>query len=737
MERERFGRLEAILEAVWEVDGEGRRTEVLEELCGDDPALRAEAERLLALDRSDGFLEDPPLGGLRGDLRDIVTEGSGAPTLEAGEPAFSTLRLAAGAIVGSYEILEPLGEGGMGAVFLARRHDGVHRRRVALKVLATALTDGASRERFRAEREILAHLSHPNIASLLDGGTTSEGRPYLVMEWVDGVPIDRYCRRENLDLGARLLLFIKVCAAVEVAHRSLIVHRDLKPANILVDADGEPKLLDFGIAKLLRPETVSAAEWVTATGSQPMTPAYASPEQVAGGQITTAVDVYALGILLFELLTGERPYSLSGVHLAEAIRRICQVVPPKPSAQLRQRLDADGAPGGLADLPAVQRRLRGDLDAIVGMALRKEPERRYASAQSLREDVENHLAGHPVKAADDSWLYRSAKFVRRHRAAVSAAALVWLMILGFTTGLLVQGRQVEKERNRATFTSEFMLDIFTGADPWSVEARHLSTEEMLDRARLALAERDELGDEKADLLHTVGSAYAGIGQFVKAEELLRAALVERRARGDGGALVAETMSRLVEAMRWQGRLQDSFALVDEALALLDRQGLGDSRQGIAAVIQRANLLDSLGRYSDSEAAFRRAVEMAQSRGALDLEAVALQRFGMAQYRLGRFGRALEVLEESLEVHLRAFGRDHPRTAQTLTEVGAARIHLGRFDAAAEVLEEAGATQRALLGDAHPEVARTLNRQGQLAVARGEHSLADALLGESVSILRRR
>ncbi|MEO1088540.1 MAG: serine/threonine-protein kinase, partial [Acidobacteriota bacterium] len=368
-----------------------------------------------------------------------------------------------------------------------------------------------------AEREILAHLSHPNIASLLDGGTTLEGRPYLVMEWVDGVPIDRYCRREKLGLSARLRLFMKVCAAVEVAHRSLIVHRDLKPANILVDADGEPKLLDFGIAKLLRPETVSAEEWVTATGSQPMTPAYASPEQVAGGQITTAVDVYALGILLFELVTGQRPYSLSGVHLAEAIRRICSVVPPKPSAQLLRLLDAGDTVPGLGDsgqdLVAVSRRLRGDLDSIVGMALRKEPERRYASAQSLREDVESHLGGHPVKAADDSWLYRSAKFVRRHRSAVAAAALVWLMILSFTAIVLVQGKQVEEERNRATFTSDFMLDIFTGADPWSVEARHLSTEEMLDRARLALDERDQLGDEKADLLHTVGSAYAGIGQF--------------------------------------------------------------------------------------------------------------------------------------------------------------------------------------------------------------------------------
>ncbi|MEM1182094.1 MAG: tetratricopeptide repeat protein [Acidobacteriota bacterium] len=737
MEREHFGRLEAILEAAWEAKDESQRRAVLDEMCGDDAELRREVERLIALDRSDEFLEDSPVGDLLGDLE----ADSAAPTLEAGEPGAFQVLVGPGTRIGSYEILEPLGEGGMGAVFLARRHDGVHHREVALKILATALTDGASRDRFRAEREILAHLSHPNIASLLDGGTTADGRPYLVMEWVDGVPVDRFCRREGLGIAARLELFVKVCAAVEVAHRSLIVHRDLKPANILVDADGEPKLLDFGIAKLLRPEEISAQEWVTATGSQPMTPAYASPEQVNGGQITTAVDVYALGILLFELLTGQRPYSLAGVPLVEAIRRICSVVPPKPSAQVLAAAEGAGAIEGLAESPSelqqVGRQLRGDLDAIVGMALRKEPERRYASAQSLREDVESHRSGHPVKAAHDTWSYRLVKFVSRNRSAVAATTVVFLMIVTFLGILLVQGERLKEERNRATFTSDFLLDIFIGADPWSVEARNLSTEEMLDRGREALAELEAGGDEKADLLHTIGAAYAGIGQFTKAEELLRSGLEARRLRGDGGGALAETMARLGEALRWQGRLDEGAQILEDAIELLTEEGLADSRQGVVALIQQANVLDTLGRYRDSEGTYDQAVAIARREDYVDLEAVALHRLGMAQRRLERYDSALALLQESFEVHLRAFGRRHPRTGQALTEVGAVLINRGDLEEATAVLREAEATQRSLLGDDHPERARVLNWQGQLALVKGDAGRAERLLGESTELLRRR
>ncbi len=381
----------------------------LQELTAGDAELREAVARLLAAhDAAGGFLD------------------AGPPTLAMPDVDVAVV----GRRIGAYEVVRELGRGGMGTVYLGVRVDDQYRKAVAIKVLRAALDRDVLHVRFARERQILASLDHPDIARLIDAGTTKDGQPYLVMDLVDGVPIDEYCTRHDLSIDARLVLFRRVCEAVHHAHRHLIVHRDLKPRNILVTADGSPRLLDFGIAKLLSPDD-GEAPGVTETSLRVMTPEYASPEQARGERVTTASDIYSLGVILFQLLTGQRPYRLPSTRLDEIVRTICDTPAARPSA---------------VAAPTVTRRLRGDLDAIVLAALRKEPERRYGSVAQLSEDVRLHLAGHPIVARPDTWRYRLSKFVRRHRLAAAAAVIVAASLVGGLGVAVWQARVASQAR---------------------------------------------------------------------------------------------------------------------------------------------------------------------------------------------------------------------------------------------------------------------------------------------------
>lgn len=426
----------------------GARPAHLDAACGDDARLRDEVESLLAShERAGGFLEAPAVAFAPSLL-------SGGP--DASEPSFAERH------VGQYRIERELGRGGMGAVFLARRADDEYEKQVAVKLIRGGPGDRLLLHRFLGERQILADLDHPNVARLIDGGATEDGTPYLVMDYIEGVPVDEYCDRERLSTSARLRLFRDICAAVDYAHRNLVVHRDLKPSNILVTADGTPKLLDFGIAKLLVPGGAPAGA-ETATAARMMTPEYASPEQVRGASITTASDIYSLGVLLYKLLTGHQPYRFKTLLPAEIENVICETDPEKPSAVVarpREQASADGPTTGLVTPETVgrargehpgdlRRRLKGELDAIVLTAMRKEPERRYASAAQFSEDIRRHLEGRPVLAHQDSFGYRATKFVRRNRAAVTAAALVIVALVAGLALALWQAGVARRERDRA------------------------------------------------------------------------------------------------------------------------------------------------------------------------------------------------------------------------------------------------------------------------------------------------
>jgi eukaryotic-like serine/threonine-protein kinase len=413
MSHDRFRRCEELFHSAAAL-AEGERDAFLRQACPDDPALRADVERLLAAHaRSGSFIEAPAIAA-------------------AGEWVLAEENLA-GRRIGPYQVVRELGRGGMGAVYLAERADGQYEQRVALKLIKRGMDTEQVLARFRAERQILASLDHPNIARLLDGGSTEQGVPFFAMEYIEGEPIDTYADRRSLGVEERLQLFLQVCGAVAYAHQHLVVHRDIKPLNVLVTPEGVPKLLDFGIAKVLHdsPDEMTS----TVTGMRLLTPEYASPEQVEGRHATTVSDVYALGVVLYELLTGRSPYrprSRAPMDMVEAVRT---TDPERPSAA-----------GGTEKL---RRRLRGDLDTILLTALRKEPARRYQSVERLAGDLRRHLEGLPVRARPDTFGYRAGKFVRRNRVAVAAGTLVLLALVGGTVATAYQARQARAAQARA------------------------------------------------------------------------------------------------------------------------------------------------------------------------------------------------------------------------------------------------------------------------------------------------
>jgi WD40 repeat protein/serine/threonine protein kinase len=442
MTPERWQQVDKIFQLAMDLEGSPRAA-FLDEACAGDPDLRREVESLLAsYAQAPSFLEAPALGAAADPLKDDDR--------------------AVGRHIGLYKILRALGQGGMGMVYLAARADGEYHKQVAIKLIKRGMDTAAVVRRFRHERQMLADLEHPNIARLIDSSTTEDGRSYFIMEYVDGLPLDQYCDQHRLSVEERLTLFRTVCAAVHYAHQNLIVHRDLKPSNILVTADRVPKLLDFGIAKWLHPEP-SGQTLTSTAGPRPMTPEYASPEQVRGGTITTASDVYALGAVLYELLTGQRPHRTEGHSLSEVERLICEEEPERPSAvvgRVKAAPDADGhghsprppdgeRSGRGGSLEGLRRRLAGDLDNIILMALRKEPARRYASVQEFSEDIRRHLEGRPVIARKDTLAYRSGKFVRRNKAAVLATGLIVLSLISGTVIATWQAHRAQQQRVRA------------------------------------------------------------------------------------------------------------------------------------------------------------------------------------------------------------------------------------------------------------------------------------------------
>jgi serine/threonine-protein kinase len=633
LDRERWERIATVFGRALDA-GAAERAALLDQLCGSDRTIRGEVEAMLdAHERGDGLLAERRLAG-------------------EDDPAASASSLAPGTRVGPYRIVSEIGSGGMGDVHRAERADGAYSQTVALKVLRPGYRTAEMVRRFRIEREAVARLAHPCIVPILDGGTLDDGRPWLAMQYAEGVPITRYCAERSLSVRDRLALFARVADAVQFAHGHLVVHRDIKPSNILVDGDGTPRLLDFGIAKLLDSRADASLAGDTRPELRLFTPEYAAPEQLLGEPPGTATDIHALGVLLFEMLTGVKPFAAAGRTASELERAILEQPAPVPSAVTASRASA--------------RQLRGDLDRVVMMALRKEPERRYASAAQMAEDVERHLAGRPVIARPDSTRYRVARFVARNRALVAGGVAAAVLLTGFAATATVQARRIARERDRADrerVEAEDVLAILTGLFERADPNKHPGGDTLRVTALLDDAEQEveRLGadpERQSALWRAVGRMRAARGEYARAIALLTRAYERRRAlSGERDIEAARTHHEIAQVMRSFRGEAAARPMLDSSLAEL-RALLGEDHEEVKQATSDLLLVtsDSLA----ARALLARVMEMEQRAPSRDPVAIAerLNARGADRLGAGRPAEAASLFQASLEVLARAYPPEH-------------------------------------------------------------------------------
>ena len=712
----------------------GDRAAWLREQCSDD-VLRAEVEALLhAYDTGEGVLDRNALDVAR-------------PLL--GTPLASTQ-------IGPYRVLREIGRGGMGVVYLAERADGQYRRQVAIKLLRSSPYADELQRRFLAERQILASLNHPNIAQLLDGGVTEGRLPYLVMEFVDGVPITTYCDRQRLSVEERLLLFRDVCAAVHHAHQNLVIHRDIKPSNILVTSDRRVKLLDFGIAKLLNPTLGSVDQPYTQAEWRVMTPEYASPEQVRGESLTTASDVYALGVLLYELLSGRPAHRLTSGSPQDLTDIIVKRDPLLPSVSVRSpeppRSDAHASPATPEAVAAergvtverLRRRLEGDLDAIMMMALRKESARRYGSVDLMWEDIQRHLDGLPVLAHRPTRWYRARKFVARHRVEAVAAAVVAVSLVGGATVGIRQAMVASRERDRAEQAlgqsreaTEFLVRLFRTPSAPGTSRDQLTARELVTAGRGIV---DELSDQplvQAQMLDALGRVQGHVARFDDAEQMLRRSLALRRAQeGVDHPDVAKTLVYLSGVIRQRGKTEEAKQALRDAIAI-QRRALGARHPDVASTLTTLAELEDDDAVSES--LLRDALDIQRAAFGTEHDEIAVTLTKLADVRRTR--GAVEdgevLMRQSLAIRERVSGPDHPLTATHLYLLGNYLQDYSGQPAAAESLY---ARSLAILQKQPPRwlpnVSAVLSGLIGIAQKRGDYVRAESLAREALDAQRR-
>jgi serine/threonine protein kinase len=651
-----------------------QRQDYLAELAHSDPELSLELQSLLASHQEAGvdFLNTPALQTTQDDA-------------ESGQP-----RTLLGRRLGAYQIVELIGAGGMGEVYRAFRADDQYRMQVALKVVRGGQDSSFVFQRFKNERQILASLDHPNIAHLLDGGTTGEGAPYFVMELIEGESIDRYCGHHSLSTTDRLLLFLQICSAVQYAHQRLIIHRDLKPGNILVTADGIPKLLDFGIAKILDPSVATDGFAPTLTQFRALTPSYASPEQINGEPITTSSDVYSLGVILYELLTGHHPYQMAGDTPEKVARAACELEPKRPSSVVRESGRSEkghnqgtaiaGSMPTTRDAEKLKRALKGDLDNIVLMALRKEPPRRYSSVEHFAQDIRRHLENLPVSARNDTVAYRISKFARRHRVGIAAAVIVVVALL-LGMGMTIQQKRradrrfndVRKLANSLIFEIHDSIQNLPGATP--------SRKLLLDRALEYLDSLSKEAGGDISLQRELAAGYlrigmvqgstvdASLGQTDAALSSLRKAVAIREAiaranpnNTDDQLNLATAYRNLARVLRGAGRLE-ARAPIEQALAVTERLSAQakpspevDKERSIEYDVL-ANIQDESGDHAGSLETQKKACVIAQNllkaspqdRSFKHMAAICTVELGLGLTELGQRTEALQFFQTGLEL----------------------------------------------------------------------------------------
>jgi tetratricopeptide (TPR) repeat protein len=630
----------------------------------------------------------------------------------------------AGLRVGAYTLVSPIGRGGMGTVWLAERSDGRFTRNAAVKLLNASLVGRAGEDRFKHEGTLLARLTHPNIAHLLDAGVTATGQPFLVIEYVEGEHIDKYCARRGLDVRARIRLFLSVLDAVAHAHANLIVHRDIKPSNVLVRDDGVVKLLDFGIAKLLDQDASDPGTALTADGVRPLTPEYAAPEQLTGGTITTATDVHALGVLLYLLLGGPHPASGTSGSAADLVRIIVETETPRLSQV---------APNGKA--------FRGDLDNILAKALKKQPQERYGSVTAFADDLRRYLRHEPVSARHDSVVYRSMKFLQRRARFVATTAVILAGIaalVGFYTVRLASERdRARTEAAKSATITELLTSLLTGADPYATRESEPTVRNILDagaaRVQKELADQPEL---KAEMMTVIGRVYQRLGHVDRATPLLEEAYKIGRDAGDSARL-GSTMTEFGVLIRDRGDPVAATAILEEALAMR-RRVLGTVDKDVAVtLVELGRAFEDRGMYDRAEPLLREALAIRQQVFGDEHRETATSKSALALVlRLrGDIAGAEPLFREALETSRRVLSDDHPNVGAGWNNLGLLMLEKRDFAAAEPMFRQALAIRRKHFGDRDPSVWPNMNNLGVSLREQGKFAEAATVLGDALAIVR--
>jgi len=733
---------------------EGQRERWLRVQCGEDHALFAAVSGLLRADAAASLLD--------GDVAELAEPlVTGIVDREAGNSAQHV-----GAHFGPYIVRQLLGRGGMGSVWLAERDDGGFQQRVAIKLMASALPSDEALQRFAQERQILAKLQHPNIARVLDGGSV-EGAPWFAMDYVEGIALDEYAKRHALPIEEKLRLFCKVVNAVQFAHQNLVVHRDLKPSNILVDAGSDPHLLDFGVAKLLD-------EGIELTASRaPLSMAYAAPEQIVGKTITTATDIYSLGVILYQLLSGSRPYKNKGNGTLALMQAITDTDPEPPSRVASTQTTRDS------------RRLRGDLDTIVLKCLSRDPLRRYASAQALSDDIDAFLRQMPIRARPESWHYRAGKFARRHPLGVALGVLALSAVLGLSIYSTLKAREAELERiatakqaDRATAVQDFLIGIFEQQRPDATLGASISAKDLLDRAEQKLASGAKLNaDTRAVLLDTLSRLRYDLSDFEAALRLTEEAVRHAGASfGETSAQYAQALVQRSDALQQVGRSDEAVVDCQRAIPLLRNAGLAVPEM-VSALLNCAAMLRNDGRVDEARRWVDEAGELvamaspadpklvrsmlrarsrlahARSEHALAVEllseligllradpniapsdlATALHSRAASNKPLGNTRAAIDDYREALALHHKVFGPKHFLSIETQSSLATVLYEVGESVEAERLQQEALVLARETLGSDNPTLAFTLSDAAIQAFMRRDFAGAAALLEEAIAV----
>ncbi len=702
MDPEKWNKIEMLCYEAIDLEGKDRQTYLLNS-CGDDKELYTEVMSLL---------EQVNIGSLPQPFVHIRPSS-----------VFKDEKSLSEQMIGPYRLIREIASGGMGQVYLAVRNDEQFKRYVALKVIRKELVDEHILNRFYEERQILASLNHPHIARLFDGGTTDEEIPWFAMEYVDGVPVTDYLAQRKASIETRIRMFLKICAAVQYAHQNLVIHRDLKPENILINEEGDPKLLDFGIAKLISFELKTNR---TQFQHRIMTPEYASPEQVRHDPITTASDVYALGVLLYKLLTGSLPYEFQKRTPVAIENTVCNTIPELPSSKTGSNI------------------IKGDLDSIIMKSLKKDPSERYSSAEQLAGDLNRYLENRPVLAQKDSIGYQARKFVSRNKWSIAISAVIAMLVVTFAIVTFVQSKAIqaraveaEQQRERAEQISLFLTNLFELVNPDEAQDNALSAVELLQRG----AERveTEFGDQpqqQADLYLAISDVFESLGSF---DEALHLAKKANKLLNEFHEDIHPEIARSLNSIGWVYRQKTDFAQADSFLtaALTMRRNLyGSGHPDVARSLNDlAVLKQSMGDYTATDSLLKESIEIRKTLSEEPSEAVgvALSNYAALKYGIGDFEAAENLMKEAVEILLITAGDSDMQTANAMSNLAAIMMVQQKNESALDYYQQALEVRLKILGPDHPDIASSYAHLGNLHRGTGNYGEAEELLTKAFEL----